>query len=112
MYLYVCEKMRNPAWESIIKHIVLPGCLTSFSCAVLAFFVIAMHCFMQRENRLRESLGTFIFITLFKASSVYLWRYEMKQNFPKIPLLEILYVLVHASQNQKKPSFFPSLPCL
>ena len=57
MYLYVCEKMRNPAWESIIKHIVLPGCLTSFSCAVLAFFVIAMHCFMQRENRLR---GTFI----------------------------------------------------
>ena len=79
--------MRNPAWESIIKHIVLPGCLTSFSCAVLAFFVIAMHCFMQRENRLRESLGTFI--TLFKASSVYLWRYE-------IPLLEILYVLASA----------------
>ena len=90
MYLYVCEKMRNPAWESIIKHIVLPGCLTSFSCAVLAFFVIAMHCFMQRENRLRESLGTFIFITLFKASSVY---------------------LVHASQNQKTHSFFPGLPC-
>ena len=30
----------------------------------------------------------------------------MKQNFSQIQLLEILYVLVHASQNQKKPSFF------
>ena len=42
MYLYVCEKMRNPAWESIIKHIVLPGCLMSFSCAVLPFFAIVL----------------------------------------------------------------------
>ena len=30
----------------------------------------------------------------------------MKQNFSQIPLLEILYVLVYASQIQETPSFF------
>ena len=34
---------------------------------------------------------------------------EMKQKISQILLLEILYVLVHASQNQN--SFFPGLPC-
>jgi hypothetical protein len=30
----------------------------------------------------------------------------MKQNFSQIQLFEILYVLVHASQNQKKKKKF------
>ena len=36
---------------------------------------------------------------------------EIKQKFSQILLLEILYVLVHATQNQKKILFFPGLPC-
>ena len=64
----------------------------------------------QRENRLRESLGTFI--TFYKARTVYLWRLEMKQNFSQIQLLEILYVLFSAcKQKSEKPLFFPDLPC-
>ena len=60
----------------------------------------------QRENRLRESLGTFI--TLYKARTVYLWRLEMKQNFSQIQLLEILYVLFSAckQKSEKNPPFF------
>ena len=35
----------------------------------------------------------------------------MKQKIFQIQLLEIIYVLVHASQNQKKASFFwPPMP--
>ena len=53
---------------------------------------------IQRGNRLRESLPTFI--TLHKARAVYhcIGRLEQIQNFTHIQLLEILYVLVDTSQ--------------
>ena len=38
-------------------------------------------------------------------------RLQQIQNFSKIPLFEMLYVVVDAEQNKKKPSFFPGLPC-
>ena len=62
----------------------------------------------KRENRLRESLQTFI--ALHNARAVYLWRLEYKQNFTQIQLLEILYVLVNANQNQKKTLFISHAP--
>ena len=70
---------------------------------------IVLYFFNQRGNRLRESFSALLLST--KQEFYTIGSLQQIHHFSKIPLLEMLYGVVDAEQNKKKPLFLPGLPC-